>query len=92
MLDRDVLEVKNNLELFKSKGKYDVPLQKLEKLKETFLAYFVDDNLILNEIDRVYKMKELKSLKQENQTLTVMHRQFLTRPLILGAMTEVLNH
>ena len=59
LLDRNVLEVKNNLELFKSKGKYDVPLQKLEKLKETFLAYFVDDNQILNEIDRVYKMKEL---------------------------------
>ena len=59
LLDRDVLEVKNNLELFKFKGKYDVPLQKLEKLKETFLAYFVDDNQILNEIDRVYKMKEL---------------------------------
>ena len=59
MLERDVLEVKNNLELFKSKGKYDVPLQKLEKLKETFLAYFVDDNQILDEIDRVYKMKEL---------------------------------
>ena len=59
LLDRDVLEVKNNLELFKSKGKYDVPLQKLQKLKETFLAYFVDDNQILNEIDRVYKMKEL---------------------------------
>ena len=36
LLDRDVLEVKNNLELFKTKGKYDVPLQKLEKLKETF--------------------------------------------------------